>query len=326
MACRYTYQGKTYEAHEFDDVLRAMSPSEASKYMTGVQSIPDAPLIDKTDKWLALSLKRIVKMAVDGGYDKVAFVNGQQSADRYDLSKSVDSIKWRPNGAGGGRTVNIEIPSHGNAELLVNENGKVVGSRGAGNAFGSADGKQLDEVIGKEIASKIMQDANGDLSGGGLKVGGEGMKAFYDQIVPNATKALLKKLGGGQMESVTIPVTEFTTVEREMNRMRAERGDKPLKGKSATQTGFTITPAMQEKASGGLPLFAKNTTQFSPAAQAQSIEAVEATVDALRRGMLNAPEVVVAFDMQDARIPRRVHQEDLKQRSGGARGAPEGFY
>jgi hypothetical protein len=39
-------------------------------------------------------------------------------------------------------------------------------------------------------------------SGDGLKIEAKGMRAFYDQIVPNATKALLKKLGGGQMEIV----------------------------------------------------------------------------------------------------------------------------
>ena len=40
----------------------------------------------------------------------------------------------------------------------------------------------------------------------------------------------------------------------------------------------------------------------------------------------NAPEIIVAHDLQDPRIPERVRQEDLKQRSGGASGTPEGFY
>ena len=36
MACRYTYQGKTRPT-EFDDVLRAMSPTEAAKFMPSVK-------------------------------------------------------------------------------------------------------------------------------------------------------------------------------------------------------------------------------------------------------------------------------------------------
>lgn len=66
---------------------------------------------------------------------------------------------------------------------------------------------------------------------------------------------------------------------------------------------------------------------FSDAAQRQAVSSVSATVDAIRTAWgQNAPEVVVAFDMQDERIPEAARKADLRQRSGGARGAPEGFY
>lgn len=66
---------------------------------------------------------------------------------------------------------------------------------------------------------------------------------------------------------------------------------------------------------------------YSEAAQRQAIDSVSATVDAIRTVWgPNAPEVVVAFDMQDERIPEAARKADLRQRSGGARGAPEGFY
>lgn len=66
---------------------------------------------------------------------------------------------------------------------------------------------------------------------------------------------------------------------------------------------------------------------YSEAARRQAIDSVSATVDAIRTAWgPNAPEVVVAFDMQDERIPEAARKADLRQRSGGARGAPEGFY
>lgn len=66
---------------------------------------------------------------------------------------------------------------------------------------------------------------------------------------------------------------------------------------------------------------------YSEAAQRQAADSVSATVDAIRAAWgPNAPEVVVAFDMQDERIPEAARKADLRQRSGGARGAPEGFY
>lgn len=66
---------------------------------------------------------------------------------------------------------------------------------------------------------------------------------------------------------------------------------------------------------------------YSEAAQRQAIDSVSSTVDAIRATWgPNAPEVVVAFDMQDERVPEAARKADLRQRSGGARGAPEGFY
>jgi hypothetical protein len=65
---------------------------------------------------------------------------------------------------------------------------------------------------------------------------------------------------------------------------------------------------------------------FSRGAQHQATQSVEKLVDAIKANWENAPEIIVAFDMQDERIPERVRQEDLKQRSGGAAGTPEGFF
>ncbi|ADU99446.1 PLxRFG domain-containing protein [Alicycliphilus denitrificans] len=66
---------------------------------------------------------------------------------------------------------------------------------------------------------------------------------------------------------------------------------------------------------------------FSAVAREQAVSSVRGTVDVIRAAWgSNAPEVVVAFDMQDTAVPEAARQADLRQRSGGARGAPEGFY
>ncbi|MGQ8879011.1 PLxRFG domain-containing protein [Delftia sp. NA_296.1] len=65
---------------------------------------------------------------------------------------------------------------------------------------------------------------------------------------------------------------------------------------------------------------------FSDAARAQAVGQVRETVDAIRNGWSNGPEVVVAFDMNDPAVPEAARRADLRQRSGGASGAPEGFY
>nr|WP_279088457.1 PLxRFG domain-containing protein [Comamonas thiooxydans] len=65
---------------------------------------------------------------------------------------------------------------------------------------------------------------------------------------------------------------------------------------------------------------------YSSAARAEAVRAVKGTADAIRQAWANGPEVIVAFDMQDSVVPESARRADLKQRSGGARGAPEGFY
>ena len=65
---------------------------------------------------------------------------------------------------------------------------------------------------------------------------------------------------------------------------------------------------------------------FSDAARAQAVRQVRETVDAIRKGWSNGPEVVVAFDMNDPAVPDAARRADLRQRSGRASGAPEGFY
>ena len=89
--------------------------------------------------------------------------------------------------------------------------------------------------------------------------------------------------------------------------------------------GLFETVQTQETEDGNVAMFSRG-TPFSPAAQAQSIEAVERVVSGIADAWQNGPRIVVAFDMQDARIPERIRLEDQKQRSGGARGTPEGFY
>jgi len=130
----------------------------------------------------------------------------------------------------------------------------------------------------------------------------EGMKAFYDKIVPNAVNALLKRLGGGKVETVSMGNAskyraiqsgsdgggEVVTVDgdsvsfhdtAEEARVEARRlngGD--LGTTLLEQPGFSITPAMREKVSAGIPLFSKrdqtDTQEFK--AWSQGLDLVEA--------------------------------------------------
>ena len=226
---------------------------EADAAAKHIERVPAAPFVTKTEGWLNLALKRIMVMAAEGGYDKVAFVNGKQSAERYDLSKQVDSITYEPTSKG----YYINVMAGG--QNIKNGN------------FTTAE---LEDIVGKEIVQK-MEAREGkqefdpevepdlaetrSLSGFDLKVGGEGMKTFYDTIVPTAVKKLLPKVGGGQMQEVDLLKDSMRKLDRVLMRDDLERlGEEGFRAKYAhnEQPGFDVTPAMRDKVqTTGLPRF-----------------------------------------------------------------------
>lgn len=206
-------------------------------------TIPAAPFVGKTDAWVSLALKRVIRMAAEEGYDAVAFVTGEQSAERYDLSKQVKSIDYQRN------------PSDGTFKVLV------MGMDGRGAIWSKprATLQEIEAAVGKEIAEKIERNEGQDLGfrevnydrrlqGDGLKVGGEGMRAFYDRIVPNVAKDVLKKVGGGAMQRVEL--FGQNAIEKKAFPNRKYEPD-------MMQPGFLITPAMRDRAMAGLPLFTR---------------------------------------------------------------------
>jgi hypothetical protein len=164
------------------DKLEAMNKARVNERSL----VPDAPF---KKNWHELMMKQILNEAVKGDYDAVAFTTGKQQAERYNLSKQVDQINWMPYESNGSTKVVRIQPLNGNTiELRLSPEGAVMN----GGQF--AD-KSIDEVIGKDIAKKIMEENTGDLSGVNLDIGGEPMKKFYDEIIPNFINKYGKKYG-----------------------------------------------------------------------------------------------------------------------------------
>jgi hypothetical protein len=255
MACRYTYQGKTYEAHEFDDVLRAMKPAEASKYMGGVTSVPDAPMITDTKAWVGLALKRMIAYAVDNGFDKVAWANGEQNAQHYRLSRAAEEVSWQTRTKKGEKDVSVKLKN--GEQLTFHLDSKNVVARTDGRDSARYKGTGIDAVIGKGLAEKVMSETEGRASGEGLNIGGEGMRAFYDQIVPQVARDVLRKVGGGQVEA--IPFSDFESKNAKADdALLSDLGVVVDGARPATQQGFTITQEMKAKVqTEGLPLFSR---------------------------------------------------------------------
>jgi hypothetical protein len=236
---------------------------------------PKAPFVTDTKAWVALAIKRMIRYAVDNNIDRIAFINGEQAADLYDLSKRIKEVTYWKNKDG---TYGVYAYGLDGGRILSKQRAKE---------------SELEDIIGKELAKKIIETApsKGDktLSGLDLKVGGEGMKAFYDKLVPQVANDVLKKLGGGKVEHIrvnttetlgdvgsgsiavvrpngdVIALTDYDSQAHEIARQhagsRVVSADEVDASKGSAQLGFTIPQALRDKvAAGEVPLFSRKYT------------------------------------------------------------------
>lgn len=151
------------------------SAQAAANTLSAPGKVPDAPF-KKT--WQDLAIKRILRLAAEGDYSKIAWTTGEQQNERFDLSKQLN-------------VVTVLKGSNGNYVVsAVDKNGTQVI-----NGQEAKDKNALVDMIGKDLADKAVQSDEEltTFEGLDLKVGGEGMKGFYDNILPKAVQKIAGK-------------------------------------------------------------------------------------------------------------------------------------
>ena len=153
----------------------------------GSTGVPDAPF---KKNWHELAMKRLLNYAAENGYDSIALTPGAEQAKRYSLAKQLDEVQFDPN------TGYLAGRDH-NGKLVVAQKGVTA--------------ENLEDYIGKEGAQKILQtpvDEVGQhtLRGADLEVGGEGMKGFYDKMLPDYLNTFGKPYGS-QVQMNSTPVS-----------------------------------------------------------------------------------------------------------------------
>ena len=164
---------------------------------------PDAPF---RKDWGVQLFKRALRDAVESGKSWIGWTTGIEQVNRYenDMRSKVDEITWQTiNGDKSIRAMKYNNVFFGGA---IDKDGNI---RGSGT---EADGKQVSDVFGKAIASKVSEDYKGSLAGDDLTVGGEGMKGFYDTILPKEIGKYVSKMGGKVEKSgiITERASTFT--------------------------------------------------------------------------------------------------------------------
>jgi len=197
------------------------------------KGVPDAPF---KKNWEELALKHLVNHAVENGYDKIAVTPGAVQADRFSLAKYINDVQYDPKIK--------HLTAQGKNGEAIN---KIV------------EPNELSDYVGKEVANNLLQtelnQGRHKLSGLDLQTGGEGMKAAYDQRIPN----ILNKLGkpfGAQTEMNAMPVETGKQV------MVPDNAGLGMISSGQPETAnlhtFDITPEMKQQVqTEGFPMYKK---------------------------------------------------------------------
>ena len=197
--------------------------TERHRLIEAVPGVPDAPW-KKT--WPLKAFQRMVRYAAENGYDSISWTPGEVQADRYDLSKQVDEVVYTDTG---------RLIAYGDGgRALINE---------------AVEEGKIEDYIGKGPAERLIKAKQTEksgvrgryISGEDLKVGDEGMKGFYDKILPAEVNKFFNKAKWGNAK---VGTTEILTNP-------ADGGGTPMRGAKYKEVWtLPITPEMKQKALG----------------------------------------------------------------------------
>ena len=161
------------------------------KYPSNYGGAPDMPF-KGDNRYGALALKRMIRWASDNGFDRLGWITGKDTAERYNLSKHVDEVKYFPE-----------------TETLIASKGKW-GTDSYQRLVDKRDitPDQLEAHLGKDIAKKLLDSPLQEgpryksgrggahtLAGDDLAIGGQWAETLYDKVLPTQAKKIVKKKG-----------------------------------------------------------------------------------------------------------------------------------
>jgi len=222
-----------YDPRLTDEEIYKMVAAKRDDTVLGVENlrrlegIPDAPF---KQTWPLLVMKRMIRWAAEHGFDQVAWTPGVMQVERYEreLSRRVDRIQWARTsdieirekkddrgepvyvlyvGGQEDRAYATRVGAEEGAALHKKRDDiQIVAEKGGEEIFeafvplsGTTEIEghtaSLDDLLGKEMAAQIRasKESSGHFEGPDLTIGGQGMKGFYDKILPALVNRFVKK-------------------------------------------------------------------------------------------------------------------------------------
>jgi len=262
---------------EYDEKSRRLSDlREELKYVEDedgepITPVPNAPF---KENYHELAMKRALVEGAKGDYDRIYLPTGDDLVNRYKqaLTKEVDEVRLK------------KLPN-GRYDFVATKNGNPV----AGEKDISAG--RVREMLGK-AAEDLIKKAEGQVGGQDavmkaqdLRVGGEGMRKYYDEVYPSFLKKFAKKYGGtigkteietGARSSILDALSDAGMTIDEFNALDADAQtalyQKYQRKKTVPVFYYEFSPEAKKKILGGLPMKKGGRVRFSNNPDVQMME------------------------------------------------------
>ena len=251
---------------EHPEVWRANNPAAAAILQQAedfAEAVPNAPF-KRSEEWSLLAVKRMVRWAAENGFDGLTWTTGAQQVERFNLGGNVAEAT-------------VKRVSDGWQLGLLSTDGRWLLRD---DVVGSVD--ELVRCLGKEIADTAKDLSLGekmDFANVNKPFGGEGLRLFYDRILPKTVSAWAKQFGA-KIDFTAVPLLDpdddkFEVVlpngkvvgsYARLQSAQALAADYeganvvPIDG-NQTQPTLMLTPSMRDAALQGLPLFRRQRSE-----------------------------------------------------------------
>lgn len=144
-----------------------------------------------------LMVKRLLREAAEGGYDKLSWTPGWMQARRWDNAARsvVEKITWineRNDDGVDYKRVNLIMSEGEVLDIEVDQAGRIMNSSRMRDEL---VGKTLTQLLGGQVAKRIMSEESGMESGQKITFGNSGYAIAYDQQIRRAVDKFARKFG-----------------------------------------------------------------------------------------------------------------------------------
>ena len=277
---------------------------------------PTGPFVEDTGKWTTLALKKILTHAAEQGYDKIAFINGEQAnksvnmpieaAKKYyesTLPSQLKSLITKGGMDGRLETADLRVTKKKNDYHVVSKNAPDKYLKQFINSFIKllepavkqefiAERYPDDEQTADRVGSRI-QHITDDIAENPRRMSVYAKRYLphfgdIDKILPFVDNHIVTQFDVYDNTSLAHPES-FDTLEEAHNWIDSNNTI------TSKQLSVTITPKMRDILMGGMPLFRRGTK----GAKAVSVESAQRIVNAITKSWKNAPKIVVSATVKD---------------------------